>query len=54
MVHNMSLSLDLSDRLLVTQRDIHYLRTWLADIGDTLRACLGIQAGEDSDFYSTD
>jgi hypothetical protein len=38
MSYNMSLSLDLSDRLLAAQREIHYLRTRLADTEDTLRA----------------
>jgi hypothetical protein len=36
MSHSMSLSLDLSDHLLAAQREIHYLRTRLADIEDTL------------------
>jgi hypothetical protein len=34
--HNMSLSLDLSDRLLAAQREIHYLLTRQVDIEDTL------------------
>jgi hypothetical protein len=38
MAHSMSLSLDLSDRIIATQREIHYLRTRLTDIEDTLRA----------------
>jgi hypothetical protein len=37
MYHSMSLSPDLSDRLLATQREIHYLRTRLADTEDTVR-----------------
>jgi hypothetical protein len=36
MSHNMSLSLDLSDSLLASQRQIHDLRTRLADTEDTL------------------
>jgi hypothetical protein len=36
MPHSMSLSLDLSERLLAAQREIHYLRTRLADIVDTM------------------
>jgi hypothetical protein len=38
MAHSTSLSLDLRDRLLVAQRDLHYLCTRLADKEDTLRA----------------
>jgi hypothetical protein len=38
MAHSTSLSLDLSDRLLATQREIHYLGNRLADTEDTLRA----------------
>jgi hypothetical protein len=38
MSHNMSLSLDLSDQLLVAQREIHYLHTQLADTEYTLKA----------------
>jgi hypothetical protein len=54
MSHNTSLSLDLSDRLLAAQREIHYLRTRLADTEDTLHARQRMQAGQDSDFYSLD
>jgi hypothetical protein len=54
MSHSMSLSLDLSDHLLATQREIHYLRTRLVDIQDTLRARQRMQAGQCSDFYSSD
>jgi hypothetical protein len=36
MAHSMSLSLDLSDRLLASQREIHYLRTRLTDTEDTV------------------
>jgi hypothetical protein len=35
MAHSMSLSLDLSDRLLASQREIRYLRTRLTDTEDT-------------------
>jgi predicted nucleic acid-binding protein len=38
MAHIMSLSLDMSDRLLAAQREIHYLRTRLTHREDTLRA----------------
>jgi hypothetical protein len=38
MAHIMSLSLDLSDRLLAAQREIHYLYTQLTHTEDTLRA----------------
>jgi hypothetical protein len=38
MSHSMSLSLDLTYHLLAAQRDIHYLRTQLTDIEDTLCA----------------
>jgi hypothetical protein len=38
MSHSMTLSLDLSDRLLAAQREIHYLRTRLVDTEDTLHA----------------
>jgi hypothetical protein len=38
MSHSTSLSLDLSNRLLVAQREIHYLRSRLADTEDTMRA----------------
>jgi hypothetical protein len=54
MSHIMSLPLDLSDHLLAAQREIHYLCTRLADIEDTLCAYQRIQAGQDSDFYSSD
>jgi hypothetical protein len=54
MSHSMSLSLDLSDCLLATQREIHYLRTRLADPEETLCARQRMQAGQDSDFYSLD
>jgi hypothetical protein len=50
----MSLSLDLSDHLLVAQREIHYLRTRLVDIEDILRAHQRMQIDQDSDFYSSD
>jgi hypothetical protein len=53
MFHNTSLSLDLSDRLLPAQREIHYLRTRLADTEDTLCAHQRMQAGQDSFFYSS-
>jgi hypothetical protein len=49
----MSLSLDLSDRLLAAQREIHYLRTRLADTVDTLCGHERMQAGQDSDFYTS-
>jgi hypothetical protein len=48
------LSLDLSDHLLAAQREIHYLCTGLADTEDTLCAHQRMQAGQDSDFYSSD
>jgi hypothetical protein len=54
MSHSTSLSLDLSDRLLATQREIHYLCTRPADIEDTQCARQRMQAGQDSDFYSSD
>jgi hypothetical protein len=54
MAHSTSLSLELSNRLLATQKEIHYLRTRLADIEDTLRAHQRVQAGQDSDLYSLD
>jgi hypothetical protein len=54
MSHSMSLSLDLSDHLLVAQREIHYLRTRLVDIEDILRAHQRMQIDQDSDFYSSD
>jgi hypothetical protein len=54
MSHIMSLSLDLSDHLLTTQREIHYLRTRLADTEDTLCARQRMQASLDSDFYYSD
>jgi hypothetical protein len=50
----MSLSLDLSDHLLVAQREIHYLRTRLVDIEDILRAHQRMQIDQDIDFYSSD
>jgi hypothetical protein len=53
MSHNTSLSLDLSDRLLSAQREIHYLGTRLADTEDTLCARQRMQATQDSDFYSS-
>jgi hypothetical protein len=52
MTHSTSLSLDLSDHLLGAQREIHYVRTRLADTKDTLRARQRMQARQDSDFYS--
>jgi hypothetical protein len=54
MWHNTSLSLDLSECLLAAQREIHYLRTQMADTEDILRARQRMQAGQDSDFYSLD
>jgi hypothetical protein len=54
MSHSMRLSLDQSDRLLATQREIHYLYTRLADIEDTLCSHQRMQAGQDNDFYSLD
>jgi hypothetical protein len=54
MWHNTSLSLDLSECLLAAQREIHYLRTQMADIEDILRARQRMQASQDSDFYSLD
>jgi hypothetical protein len=54
MSHNMSLSLDLSDRLLAAEREIHYFHTRLADLEDTLRAHQRMQDGQDNDFYSSD
>jgi hypothetical protein len=39
MSHSKSLSLDLSNRLLATQREIHHLRTRLVDTEDTLCVC---------------
>jgi hypothetical protein len=52
MSHNTSLLLDLSDCLLVAQREIHYLRPQLADIEDTLCAHQRMQAGQDNYLYS--
>jgi hypothetical protein len=43
MSHSTSLSLDLRDHLPIAQREIHYLRTRLADIEDTLHACPWMQ-----------
>jgi hypothetical protein len=54
MSHSTSLSLDLSILLLAAQRQIHYLRSRLADTEDTLCAHQRMQAGQDSDFYSSD
>jgi hypothetical protein len=54
MSHSTSLSLDLSDHVLAAQREIHYLRTRLADTEDTLRAHQRMLAGQDNDFYSSD
>jgi hypothetical protein len=54
MSHNMSLYLDLSDRLLAVEREIHYLSTQLADTKDTLRARQRMQPGQGNDFYSSD
>jgi hypothetical protein len=54
MSHDMSLSLDLSDRPLAAQREIRYLCTRLLDIKDTLRARQSMQADQDNDFYSLD
>jgi hypothetical protein len=48
------LSLHMSDRLLATQREIHYFHTQLANTEDTLRAHQRMHAGQDSDFYSLD
>jgi hypothetical protein len=50
MPHSMSLSLDLSDHLLAAQREIHYLRSRLADTKETLCARQRMQASQDSDF----
>jgi hypothetical protein len=44
MAHNTRLSLDLSNRLLATQREIHNLHTQLADMQDTLHARQRMQA----------
>jgi hypothetical protein len=44
----------MSDHLLATQRDIHYLRTQLVETEDTLRARERMQIGQDIDFYSSD
>jgi hypothetical protein len=54
MSHIMSLSLDLSNRLLAAQREIHYLCTRLADTEDTLCVRQRMQASQDSNFYSLD
>jgi hypothetical protein len=54
MSHSTSLSLDMSDHLLVAQREIHYLHTRLVDTEDTTRARQRMQTGQDSDFYSLD
>jgi hypothetical protein len=54
MSHSTSLTLDLSDCLLAAQREINYLRIRLADIEDTPHACQRMQAGQDSDYYSSD
>jgi hypothetical protein len=54
MSHSTSLSLDLSERLLAAQREIHYLCTRLADTEDTLRAHQRIQTGQDNNVYSLD
>jgi hypothetical protein len=54
MAHNTSLSLNLSNRLLAAQREIHYLCTQLSDTEDTLRDHQRIQVGQDNDFYSSD
>jgi hypothetical protein len=54
MSHNMSLSLDLSDCLLVAQREINYLYIRMIDTKDTLRARQRMQVSQDSDFYSSD
>jgi hypothetical protein len=53
MSHSTSLSLDLSDRLLAAQREIHYHHTRLADTEDTLHACQRMQAGQHSYSYSS-
>jgi hypothetical protein len=45
MSHNTGLSLDLSNCLLVAQREIHYLHTRLANTEDTLQAHQRMQAG---------
>jgi hypothetical protein len=47
----MILSLDLSSRLLIAERDIHYLRV---DTEDTLCAHQRMYAGQDSEFYYLD
>jgi hypothetical protein len=54
MAQSMSLSLELSDRLLAAQREIHYVCTQLLDTEDTLRARQRIHVDQDSDFYSSD
>jgi hypothetical protein len=54
MAQNMSLSLELCDRLLAAQREIHYVCTRLLDTEDTLRAHQRIHVDQDSDFYSSD
>jgi hypothetical protein len=54
MSHSMSLCLDLSDHLLAAQREIHHLRSRLADTKDTLHARQRMQVSQDSDFYSVD
>jgi hypothetical protein len=45
MSHSTGLSLDLSNCLLVAQREIHYLHTRLANTEDTLQAHQRMQAG---------
>jgi hypothetical protein len=50
MAQNMSLSLELSDRLLAAQREIHYVCTRLLDTEDTLRARQRLHVDQDSDF----
>jgi hypothetical protein len=54
MAQSMSLSLELSDRLLAAQREIHYVCTQLLDTEDTLRARQRIHVDQDSGFYSSD
>jgi hypothetical protein len=54
MSHIMSLSVDLSDRLLPAQREINYFHTQLADTQDTLLMHQRMQAGQDNDFYTSD
>jgi hypothetical protein len=54
MSHSTSLSLDWSDHLLATQREIHYLYTQLANTKDTLHSHQRLQVSPNRDFYSLD